>query len=95
MRRLVRARARTAFQIQRVVRGGLGFAVSAVFVVLLWRGWFPDLRIPGASAGRAAAAAVLTIVLAGKIAARVRTSERRRTARREAFSDAELAFCCC
>ncbi|MES1171956.1 MAG: diguanylate cyclase [Bacteroidota bacterium] len=92
MRRLSRARARTVFELQRVVQGGLGFAVSAVFVVLLWRGWFPDLRLPGAGFGRAAAAAVLTAVLAGKIAARVRTTERRRTPRREALSDAELAL---
>jgi two-component system cell cycle response regulator len=92
VRRLARARARTAFEIQRLVRGGVGFAVSAAFVVLLWRGWFPDLRLPGAGFGRAAAAAILTAVLAGKIAARVRTSERRRTPRREALSDAELAL---
>jgi two-component system cell cycle response regulator len=92
MRRIVRARARAAFEIRRLVQGGLGFAVSAAFVVLLWRGWFPDLRLPGAGFGRAAAAAILTAVLAGKIAARVRTTERRRTPRREALSDAELAL---
>jgi two-component system cell cycle response regulator len=92
MRRLARVRARATFELQRLVRGGLGFAVSAVFVLLLWHGWFPDLRLPGAGVGRAVAAAVLTIVLAAKIAARVRTTERRRTPRREAISDAELAL---
>jgi two-component system, cell cycle response regulator len=92
MRKLARVRMRTVFEMQRLARGGLGFAVSAAFVALLWRGWFPDLRLPGASFGRAVAAAILTAVLAGKIAARVRTNERRRTARREAFSDAELAL---
>jgi diguanylate cyclase (GGDEF)-like protein len=66
--------------------------VCAVFVVLLWRGWFPDLRQPGADMRRAGAAAVLTLLLAFKIAARVRTGERRRTPRREAVSDAELAL---
>ncbi|MBC8133703.1 MAG: hypothetical protein H7X95_12035, partial [Deltaproteobacteria bacterium] len=92
MRRLGRIRARTVFELPRLLRGGIGFAVSAAFVVLLWRGWFPDLRLPGAGYGRAVAAAILTAVLAGKIAARVRTTERRRTPSREAFSDAELAL---
>jgi two-component system cell cycle response regulator len=92
VRRLGRVRGRMIFEMQRAARGGLGFAVSAAFVALLWRGWFPDLRLPGAGYGRAAAAAILTAVLAGKIAARVRTSERRRTPRREALSDAELAL---
>jgi diguanylate cyclase (GGDEF)-like protein len=81
-----------AFEVRRAVRGGLGFAVSAVFLWLLWRGWFPDLRLPGGGFAPAAAAAVLTAVLAGKLAARVRTSERRRTPRREALSDAELGL---
>ena len=66
--------------------------MSGAFVVLLWRGWFPDLRQPGAESSRVAAAAILTAMLAGKIAARVRTSERRRSPRREAFSDAELGL---
>ena len=61
-------------------------------MVLLWRGWFPDLRQPGAESSRVAAAAILTAMLAGKIAARVRTTERRRSPRREAFSDAELGL---
>ena len=66
--------------------------MSGAFVVLLWRGWFPDLRQPGAESSRVAAAAILTAMLAGKIAARVRTAERRRSPRREAFSDAELGL---
>jgi len=92
MRRLPRVQARSVFELRRLAREGLGFAVSGTFVVLLWYGWFPDVRLPGAGTGRAVAAAILTVVLAVKIAARVRTSERRRTARREALSDAELAL---
>jgi two-component system, cell cycle response regulator len=92
VRKAGRPRGRLAFELKRAARGGLGFAVSAAFLVLLWQGWFPDLRLPGADYGRAAAAAVLTAVLAGKIAARVRTQERRRTPRREAISDAELGL---
>jgi two-component system cell cycle response regulator len=89
---MVRLRRRMAFEVGRVTRSTLGFAVSAAFVLLLWRGWFPDLRQPGADASRVAAAAILTAMLAGKIAARVRTAERRRSPRREAFSDAELGL---
>src|SRR6185436_16709672 len=59
---------------------------------LLWRGWFPDLRQPGADWGRAAAAALLAAVLATKVAARLQTSERRRTPWREVFSDIELGL---
>jgi two-component system, cell cycle response regulator len=92
VRKAGRPRGRLAFELKRAARGGLGFAVAAAFLVLLGRGWFPDLRLPGADYGRAAAAAVLTAVLAGKIAARVRTQERRRTPRREAISDAELGL---
>ncbi len=73
-------------------RASLAFAVCGAFLVLFWRGWFPDLRLPGADLRRVAAAAVLTGLLAFKIAARVRTSERRRTPRREAISDAELGL---
>ena len=83
---------RVLFELGRLARATLGFAVAGAFVVLLWRGWFPDLRQPGADASRAAAAAVLTAMLAGKIAARIRTTERRRTPRREALSDAELGL---
>jgi diguanylate cyclase (GGDEF)-like protein len=87
-----RARDRAAFHMGRSVRASLPFAISGGFVVLLWRGWFHDLRFPGDDLRRAAAAAVLTLLLAVKIAARVRTTERRRAPRREAIDDAELGF---
>jgi diguanylate cyclase (GGDEF)-like protein len=90
--RVARIHRRVLFELGRLTRATLGFAVSGAFVVLLWRGWFPDLRQPGADFSRAAAAAVLTAMLAGKIAARIRTTERRRTPRREAMSDAELGL---
>src|SRR4051812_50133302 len=64
-----RRRARVVFEVRRIVRGGFGFAVSISVIALLWRGWFHDLRLPGAELGHAAAAAVLTLVLAMKIAA--------------------------
>ncbi len=76
----------------RFVRATLAFAVCAAFLLLFWHGWFPDLRAPGADMRRVMAATVLTGLLAFKIAARVRTAERRRTARREALSDAELGL---
>jgi len=76
----------------RFVRATLAFAVCAAFLVLFWHGWFPDLRAPGADMRRVTAATVLTGLLAFKIAARVRTTERRRTPRREALSDAELGL---
>jgi two-component system cell cycle response regulator len=90
--RLARVHQRLLFELGRLSRATLGFAVSGGFVLLLWRGWFPDLRQPGADFSRVAASAVLTAVLAGKIAARVGTTERRRTPRREALSDAELGL---
>jgi diguanylate cyclase (GGDEF)-like protein len=83
---------RIAYQVGRVFRATIAFAICGAFVVLLWRGWFPDLRLPGADLRRAGAAALLTVLLTYKIAARVRTSERRRTARREALSDVELGL---
>ncbi len=76
----------------RFVRATLAFAVCGAFLVLFWEGWFPDLRAPGADLRRVMAATVLTGLLAYKIAARVRTAERRRTAQREALSDAELGL---
>ncbi|MES1209347.1 MAG: GAF domain-containing protein, partial [Pseudomonadota bacterium] len=76
----------------RFVRATLAFAVCGAFLVLFWQGWFPDLRAPGADLRRVMAATVLTGLLAYKIAARVRTAERRRTAQREALSDAELGL---
>jgi diguanylate cyclase (GGDEF)-like protein len=90
--RAARTRHRVAFHVGRALRGTFPFAICAGFVVLLWRGWFPDLRLPGADLRRAAAAALLTTLLAMKVWARVRTTERRRTPRREALSDVELGL---
>jgi diguanylate cyclase (GGDEF)-like protein len=83
---------RISYQIGRATRASLAFAVCGVAVVLLWRGWFPDIRLPGADLRRVAAATLVTAMLVIKISARVRTTERRRTPRREALSDAELGF---
>ncbi len=83
---------RVGYQVGRVVRAALAFTVCAAFLFLFWRGWFPDLRLPGADLRRVAAAAVLTALLAYKISARVRIAERRRTPRREAISDAEVGL---
>jgi len=83
---------RIGYHIGRLTRASLAFVVCGVVLVLLWYGWFPDLRAPGADLRRVATAALLTGMLAFKIAARVRTAERRRTARREAVSDAELGL---
>jgi hypothetical protein len=65
VRALARLQRRAAFELGRLLRATLGFGVSAAFVVLLWRGWFPDLRQPGAESSRVAAAAILTAMLAG------------------------------
>jgi len=83
---------RIGYRVGRLTRASLAFAVCGAVVVLLWFGWFPDLRAPGADLRRVAAATVLTALLAFKIAARVRTTERRRTPRREAVSDAEIGL---
>src|SRR5258708_11918871 len=90
--KVAKLRQRISFAIGRTVRATLGFAVSGTMLVLLWRGWFRDLRQPGGDLRLAGAAGVLTLLLGMKIAARVRTAERRRTPRREALSDAELGF---
>ena len=83
---------RAGRQVGRFVRAWLAFTACGTVLALLWRGWFPDIRLPGADLRRAAAAALLTALLAYKIAARVRTVERRRTPRREAISDAEIGL---
>ncbi|HVZ73582.1 MAG TPA: diguanylate cyclase [Polyangia bacterium] len=83
---------RVAYYLGRAFRATLAFGVCGTFVVLLWRGWFPDLRLPGADLWRAGAAALLTALLAFKIFQRVRTTERRRTPQREALSDVELGL---
>jgi two-component system cell cycle response regulator len=89
--RAARLRSRVAYRIGRAVRASYAFAVCGAVLVLLWRGFFPDLSLPGADLRRAGAASVLTLLLAFKIAARTR-NERRRTPRREAVSDAELGL---
>jgi len=81
-----------AYYVGRATRASLAFVVCGIVLFLLWRGWFPDLRAPGADLRRVATATMLTGLLAFKIAARVRTAERRRTPRREAVSDAELGL---
>jgi diguanylate cyclase (GGDEF)-like protein len=90
--RLQKARARVGFELQRAARATWGFLVVATFVVLLGRGWFQDLVRTEGDAARAAAAASLIAVLAAKIAGRLRTSERRRSAGRELLSDIELGL---
>ena len=81
-----------AYYVGRATRASLAFVVCGIVLFLLWRGWFPDLRAPGADLRRVGTATLLTGLLAFKIAARVRTAERRRTPRREAVSDAELGL---
>jgi diguanylate cyclase (GGDEF)-like protein len=83
---------RVAFRAGRLSRASLAFLIVGTVLVLLWRGWFPDVRAPGADLRRVAVATLLTAMLAYKIAARVRTTERRRTPRREALSDVELGL---
>ena len=61
-------------------------------VGLLWKGWFSDLRQPGADYARATGAALLAGALAVKVAARVAMGERRRSPRREMLSDIELGL---
>jgi diguanylate cyclase (GGDEF)-like protein len=83
---------RVAYRVGRVSRASLAFLIVGTVLLLLWRGWFPDVRAPGADLRRVAVAAILTAMLAYKISARVKTTERRRTPRREALSDVELGL---
>ena len=83
---------RAAFEIRRAFRALWGTALVLGVVVLLWQGWFSDLRRPGADYARAAVAALLAGALAVKVAARVTTGERRRSPRREMLSDIELGL---
>jgi len=59
---------------------------------LLWLGWFPDLRRPGADLTRGLAAAALAAALLVKLAGRITTSERRRSRSREMISDLEMGL---
>ena len=83
---------RAGFEIRRTFRALWGTGLVVGVIVLLWRGWFPDLRRPSADYTRALAAAMLAGALAIKVAARVSTSERRRSPRREMLSDLELGL---
>jgi diguanylate cyclase (GGDEF)-like protein len=75
----------------RAVRAVWGFGMVALFVALLWNGWFPDLWNGDEVHPRTAvAAALLAGVLAVRISGRLRMSERRRSATREALSDVEI-----
>ena len=51
---------RVGYHAGRVTRASLAFVVCGVVLVLLWLGWFPDLRAPGADLRRVATATVLT-----------------------------------
>ncbi|MBN2574973.1 MAG: diguanylate cyclase [Deltaproteobacteria bacterium] len=84
--------ARSAFEFRRAFRAFWGTALVLGVVALLWRGWFFDLRQPGADYARGVAAALLAGALAIKVAARVLTGERRRSPRREMLSDIELGL---
>ena len=59
-----------AYYVGRATRASLAFVVCGIVLFLLWRGWFPDIRAPGADLRRVATAALLTGLLAFKIAAR-------------------------
>ena len=83
---------RATFEIRRAYRASWGTTLVLGVIALLWKGWFSDLRNPGADSARAAAAALLAGALAIKVAARVTTGERRRSPRREMLSDIELGL---
>jgi two-component system cell cycle response regulator len=83
---------KVGFQIRRTFRATWGLTLVGGVVYLLWKGWFPDLRQPGSDYTRALAAGLLAGALAIKVAARVTTSERRRSPRREMLSDVELGL---
>ena len=90
--RLAKLGARASFEVRRAFRAVWATALVISVIVLLWRGWFPDLRQPSANYARALAAAVLAGALAIKVAARVSMGERRRSPRREMLSDVELGL---
>jgi two-component system, cell cycle response regulator len=83
---------RIGFEIRRGFRALWGSCLTGGVVVLLWKGWFSDLREPGADYARAGVSALLAGALAIKVAARVTMSERRRSPRREMLSDIELGL---
>jgi two-component system, cell cycle response regulator len=83
---------KVGFEIRRAFRATWGLVLVGSVVFLLWKGWFPDLRRPGADYTRALAAGLLAGGLAVKVAARIATGERRRSPRREMLSDIELGL---
>ena len=90
--KLSKLRVRLAFELRRAGQTVWGFALVATMGALLWLGWFPDLRRPGADWTRGLAAAALAAALLVKLAGRVATSERRRTRAREMVSDLEMGL---
>ena len=90
--RLSKLRVRLGFELRRAVQTVWGFALVATMGALLWLGWFPDLRRPGADWTRGLAAAALAAALLVKLAGRVVTSERRRSRAREMVSDLEMGL---
>ena len=90
--RLSKLRVRLAFELRRAGQVVWGFALVATMGALLWLGWFPDLRRPGADWARGLAAAALAVALLVKLAGRMVTSERRRTRAREMTSDLEMGL---
>jgi diguanylate cyclase (GGDEF)-like protein len=83
-------RARALFEIRRAVEAVWGLLVIAMVVRLLWLGWFPDMQRAGTEFGHAVALTLLAAVLAFKLAARLRQSDRRRTPLSEMVLDLEL-----
>ena len=90
--RLSKLRARLAFTIRCAWQAVWGFALVATMGALLWLGWFPDLRQPGADWTRGLAVAALAVALLVKLAGRIGNGERRRTRGREMVSDLELGL---
>jgi diguanylate cyclase (GGDEF)-like protein len=90
--RLSKLHARLAFEIRRAVQTVWGFALVATMGTLLWLGWFPDLRQPGADWKHGLAAAALAVALLVKLAGRIANGERRRSRAREMVSDLEMGL---
>ncbi|HEY0706639.1 MAG TPA: GAF domain-containing protein, partial [Polyangia bacterium] len=89
---LGRLRGRIGFEVARASRAIWGFAVVALFAVLLAKGWFHNLASAEVDGLRAVAAACLIAVMVAKVTGRLRITERRRTPFRERLSDIELGL---
>ena len=84
---------RLGYHAGRLFRAYLAFAVcGGVLVPAVAAAGSPTCARPARICAGSRPPPLLTAVLAAKIAARVRTTERRRTPRREAVSDAELGL---